>query len=248
MDNLNNTDIIKDNLRSMALIKLEMVQKNSIGREEVNRLIKSIKYDKQCIKKQVKNDKHVLPNNDVVDADDVGVDAGSVEKKNKPESNPKIIKETDGEPELEKVIVKSHELLKKVSIRYVKNVKLLLSALTSLIQYKILLIDDASYQQTHDKNFSFPNSVDKLIILMGYYCNAFDTNMEQLCYDLVSLDCYQSLFSMTQVRFEIYDITQDVNNIAVIEDYYKFEEIAIDILCVGFNIDIELNDSIIETA
>ena len=83
---------------------------------------------------------------------------------------------------------------------------------------------------------------------MGYYCNAFDTNMEQLCYDLVSLDCYQSLFSMAHVRFEIYNITQDVNNIAVIEDYYKFEEIAIDILCVGFNIDIELNDSIIETA
>ncbi len=247
MDNLNNTKIVIDNFKSMALINLEVVQKNSISKEEVNRLIKSIKYDNQCIKKQVKNDKHVLPNNTVNNNVNNNVNSDSVEKKNKTENNPKIIKEIDGDPELEKVIVKSHELLKKVSNRYIKNVKLLLSALASLIQYKVLLIDDAKYQQTHDKKFSFPSNVDKLTILMGYYCDAFDTNMKQLCYDLVSLDCYKSLYSMSQISFEIYDITQDVNNIAVIEDYYKFEEIAIDILCIGFNIDIELNDSIIET-
>lgn len=129
----------------------------------------------------------------------------------------------------------------KISRRYIKNIKCLFSALSNMIHYRILLVDPSKVNE----KFILPSNIDKLILLMGYYPDAFDENLNTMLYQLISAKYYSSLYTMSNIVDGLYDITDNIDNSSFILDYYIVYENIMHILQYGFEIDSDYEDSVV---
>jgi hypothetical protein len=105
-------------------------------------------------------------------------------------------KESKEDPILEEIKLHKENYLRQLF----KKTQLIFGVLSDLLKYVIIKVDDERYKNAYDEKINFPNNTDKLILVIGCYGEAFDSDISETLYNLVNLDCFSDLQTIGNIH------------------------------------------------
>ena len=125
-----------------------------------------------------------------------------------------------------------------------KKIKMLFIILADLLKYCIIQIDKDIYQKVADEKINFPDTLEKLIIVMGVYEEAFSFEIVKSLYDILELESFNDLYKISQInQLMIPFVANDkINQEALHKDYSTFSCHVKNIACLILNTNTEFND------
>ena len=105
-----------------------------------------------------------------------------------------------------------------------KKIKILFNVIGDLIKYSIIQVDDPQYQKVESEKIICPETIDKLIVIMGVYSKAFNRELEETFYKMVNLPYYQDLYKISSINFLMIPFVADdnIDSEKLMDDYKKF--------------------------
>ncbi len=94
-------------------------------------------------------------------------------------------------------------------------------------------IDDEKYKNIYDEKVKFPESVDKLILIIGCYGDAFTQEYSEILYSILNLECFADLYSIANIHQNMipFVATDKLDFEALSQDYDIFSEKAKNFAC-----------------
>lgn len=127
-----------------------------------------------------------------------------------------------------------------------KQINMIFKGLENVIKILFLQVDDEIYHQHIDRKLSFPKDLDILILMIGTFDKAFNEDLIELLYQIITFPKYDELYTISQINFTMIDFVAD-DNIDVCKvqnDLNEFKKIVKYFICeaLDINTDFEPHD------
>jgi hypothetical protein len=136
---------------------------------------------------------------------------------------------------------KLHTIFKKINI--------LFTILNMLLKFKIVGVADERYQSAVDSPVVFPQTMDKLICVIGCYNEAFTQDIQESLFNIIDLQQFADLYSISKINYNMIPFVANdkINRVELNADYDQFSNKVKNIACemLDINTDFE-HDSIFE--
>jgi hypothetical protein len=130
-----------------------------------------------------------------------------------------------------------------------KKINVLFTALSSLLKFMIINVNDERYQNAVDEKIKFPRNLDALIVIIGCYSDAFSKDFQGELFNIVELHSFTELSAIATINHNMITfVANDKINVDLLNvDYMEFAEMVQNFACgvLDVNTDFE-HDSIIE--
>lgn len=139
--------------------------------------------------------------------------------------------------------IKDTELIKKINMTF--------KSLCHILKILLLKVDDELYQRANTDRVIFPENLDKLTLIVGTFNKAFNEDIIESLYNLVSLETYTNLYKISNINSLLVSFVIDddhkLNVEMLLSDYLEAIPYIKDFVCLALDVDTDLNDhSIIE--
>ena len=135
------------------------------------------------------------------------------------------------------------DLLKKINMTF--------KSLCHVLKILLLKVDDEMYQKANDNKIIFPETIDKLTFILGTFHKAFNNDMIESLYNILSHESYSNLYKISNINSLLVSFVIDeehkLNVGLLVSDYLEVIPHIKDFVCTALNVDTDLNEhSIIE--
>lgn len=130
-----------------------------------------------------------------------------------------------------------------------KKISLLFQALSELLKFIIIQVNDERYQKAIDEKIEFPTNVDQLIIVIGCYGDAFTQDMQEDLFQILEMNSFKEIYTIAKINHVMIPfVANDKIDIKLLEaDYIKLSEVVKNFACDVLNVNTDFeNGSIIE--
>lgn len=130
-----------------------------------------------------------------------------------------------------------------------KKINVLFTALSSLLKFMIIKVNDERYQNAVDEKIKFPRNLDALIVVIGCYSDAFSKDFQEELFNIVELHSFAEMSAIANINHNMIEfVANDKINVDLLTvDYVEFAEMVQNFACgvLGVNTDFD-HDSVVE--
>ena len=130
-----------------------------------------------------------------------------------------------------------------------KKINVLFTALSSLLKFMIIKVNDERYQKAVDEKIKFPRNLDALIVVIGCYSDAFSKDFQEELFNIVELHSFAEMSAIANINHNmIAFVANDKINVDLLTaDYLEFAEMVQNFACGVLDVNTDFDhDSVIE--
>lgn len=145
-----------------------------------------------------------------------------------------LAKKTDDEKNEDDTVIDELKENKKKEVESIfKNTKMLFIILSNLMRIHIMKVDDEKYKKVGDKKIEFPSSIERLILAIGCYNDAFNIDMREMLFNLIESDSFGDMYRISKIPVNMYPfvINEEFGLDDLKKDYEEFSRHVRNIAC-----------------
>jgi hypothetical protein len=133
--------------------------------------------------------------------------------------------------------IKTHKENELFSI--FKNIRILFSIMNNLLKILIAEVDEDKYQKILSEKIEFPNNINKLIIIVGCYGDAFTLQLRESLFNIIDSNTFSELHKISVIPISMipFVANEEINLNELRKDYEifasKVKNFACDVLKVN---------------
>ena len=130
-----------------------------------------------------------------------------------------------------------------------KKINVLFTALSSLLKFMIIKVNDERYQKAVDEKIKFPRNLDALIVVIGCYSDAFSKDFQEELFNIVELHSFAEMSAIANINHNmIAFVANDKINVDLLTvDYVEFAEMVQNFACGVLDVNTDFDhDSVVE--
>lgn len=130
-----------------------------------------------------------------------------------------------------------------------KKINVLFTALSSLLKFMIIKVNDERYQKAVDEKIKFPRNLDALIVVIGCYSDAFSKDFQEELFNIVELHSFAEMSAIANINHNmIAFVANDKINVDLLTvDYMEFAEMVQNFACGVLDVNTDFDhDSVVE--
>lgn len=135
------------------------------------------------------------------------------------------------------------------TVNIFKKIKMIFNILSDLLKYKIAQITDERYQKIYDEKIKFPETLDKLIVVIGCYSDAFTQDDMEILYNVINYTAFSDLYNIANINSHMipFVINDSINVLQLQNDFNGFANMVKNFACDVLNVNTNFQeDSFIE--
>jgi hypothetical protein len=160
-----------------------------------------------------------------------------------PEETPEELVESDA------VLYEIADIKNKNLCCIFKKINVLFTALSSLLKFMIIKVNDERYQKAVDEKIKFPRNLDALIVVIGCYSDAFSKDFQEELFNIVELHSFAEMSAIANINHNmIAFVANDKINVDLLTvDYVEFAEMVQNFACGVLDVNTDFDhDSVVE--
>ena len=165
------------------------------------------------------------------------------EESKTPEETPEELVESDA-------VLDEIADIKNKNLCYIfKKINVLFTALSSLLKFMIIKVNDERYQKAVDEKIKFPRNLDALIVVIGCYSDAFSKDFQEELFNIVELHSFAEMSAIANINHNmIAFVANDKINVDLLTvDYVEFAEMVQNFACGVLDVNTDFDhDSVVE--
>ena len=165
------------------------------------------------------------------------------EESKTPEETPEELVESDA------VLDEIADIKNKNLCCIFKKINVLFTALSSLLKFMIIKVNDERYQKAVDEKIKFPRNLDALIVVIGCYSVAFSKDFQEELFNIVELHSFAEMSAIANINHNmIAFVANDKINVDLLTvDYVEFAEMVQNFACGVLDVNTDFDhDSVVE--
>jgi len=165
------------------------------------------------------------------------------EESKTPEETPEELVESDA------VLDEIADIKNKNLCCIFKKINVLFTALSSLLKFMIIKVNDERYQKAVDEKIKFPRNLDALIVVIGCYSDAFSKDFQEELFNIVELHSFAEMSAIANINHNmIAFVANDKINVDLLTvDYVEFAEMVQNFACGVLDVNTDFDhDSVVE--
>lgn len=126
-----------------------------------------------------------------------------------------------------------------------KKIKMLFSVVSDLIKFSIISVDKPEYKKVESEKIECPNNTDKLILIMGIYGDAFNSNLRETMYFLVNQPWFEDIYKISNINMHMIPFVTGDDKINVEKlkpDYVLFRDAVANLVCDILNVNTDFEE------
>jgi hypothetical protein len=130
-----------------------------------------------------------------------------------------------------------------------KKINVLFTALSSLLKFMIIKVNDERYQKAVDEKIKFPRNLDALIVVIGCYSDAFSKDFQEELFNIVELHSFAEMSAIANINHNmIAFVANDKINVDLLTvDYVEFAEMVQNFACGVLDVNTDFDhESVVE--
>jgi len=160
-----------------------------------------------------------------------------------PEETPEELVESDA------VLYEIADIKNKNLCCIFKKINVLFTALSSLLKFMIIKVNDERYQKAVDEKIKFPRNLDAMIVVIGCYSDAFSKDFQEELFNIVELHSFAEMSAIANINHNmIAFVANDKINVDLLTvDYVEFAEMVQNFACGVLDVNTDFDhDSVVE--
>ena len=119
-----------------------------------------------------------------------------------------------------------------------KKISLLFKAINQLLRILILRVDDERYQEILMNPIKTPYDVDLLALLIGTFSDAFNGELIDILYQIVSHENYADMYNISEINTILipFVVDEKINEKKLNDDFSSFSLLVKELACSTLNI------------